>query len=243
MSKTFIVGDIHGGLRALKQLFEKINPTENDKFIFLGDYVDGWSESAQVISYLIEFEKKQECIFIKGNHDDYCAKWMKTKIDFAPWIIQSGGQSTVDSYKNYTEEQKMVHLNFIEHMKLYYIDEKNNLFIHAGFTSLHGVEYDRYEPAFYWDRTLWEMAAAMDTSIPYNSPRYPARLKKYNEIFIGHTTTLSYGETQPMHIANVWNLDTGAGYNGRLTAIELRTKEIIQSDKLVDLYPNEKGRN
>jgi hypothetical protein len=28
MKKTYIFGDIHGGLRALIQLIEKINPTE-----------------------------------------------------------------------------------------------------------------------------------------------------------------------------------------------------------------------
>lgn len=243
MTRTFIIGDIHGGLRALNQLIEKINPTENDKFIFLGDYVDGWSESAQVISYLMELEKKHICIFIKGNHDDYCANWMKTKIEFAPWIIQSGGQSTVDSYIDFTEEQKLVHLNFIERMKLYHIDETNNLFIHAGFSSMHGPSYERYETNYYWDRSLWEMAVAMDTAIPIDSPRYPQRLKKFNQIFIGHTPTIDYGVTEPMQVANLWNVDTGAGFKGKLSAVELESKRIWQSDKVMDLYPDEKGRN
>lgn len=242
MTRTFIIGDIHGGLRALNQLIEKINPSENDKFIFLGDYVDGWSESAQVISYLMELEKKHNCIFIKGNHDDYCANWMKTKIEFAPWMTQ-GGQATVDSYKDFTEEQKLVHLNFIERMKLYYVDESNNLFIHAGFSSMHGPSYERYETNYYWDRTLWEMAVAMDTAIPLDSPRYPQRLKKFNEIYIGHTPTIDYGVTEPMQVANLWNVDTGAGFKGKLSAVELESKRIWQSDKVMDLYPDEKGRN
>ena len=65
--RTLAIGDIHGGLKALIQLLERANVTKNDRLIFVGDYVDGWSESAQVIQYLIELSKINECIFIKGN--------------------------------------------------------------------------------------------------------------------------------------------------------------------------------
>ncbi|MBP1223281.1 putative phosphodiesterase [Flavobacterium sp. 1355] len=46
MKRTLVFGDIHGGLKALIQLLEKIVLNQNDRLIFLGDYVDGWSESA-----------------------------------------------------------------------------------------------------------------------------------------------------------------------------------------------------
>ena len=39
LNRTFAVGDIHGGLKALKQLLERIEKQDNDCFIFLGDYV------------------------------------------------------------------------------------------------------------------------------------------------------------------------------------------------------------
>ena len=56
--KTAVIGDIHGGFRALKQLLENTKfPTET-QYIFVGDYVDGWSESAEVVSYLIDFSEK-----------------------------------------------------------------------------------------------------------------------------------------------------------------------------------------
>lgn len=58
MKRTFAIGDIHGGFKALKQVLERANVTENDKLIFLGDYVDGWNESSQVIQFLIELSKK-----------------------------------------------------------------------------------------------------------------------------------------------------------------------------------------
>ena len=51
MKRTLVIGDIHGALKALLQVFERARITADDKLIFLGDYVDGWSESAQVLDY------------------------------------------------------------------------------------------------------------------------------------------------------------------------------------------------
>ena len=52
--RTLVIGDIHGALKALKQCLKKsaYNDRE-DKLIFLGDYVDGWPESAELIEYLL----------------------------------------------------------------------------------------------------------------------------------------------------------------------------------------------
>lgn len=58
--RTLVIGDIHGGLKALTQLLERAKVTTDDQLIFLGDYVDGWSESAQVIQYLIELSKTND---------------------------------------------------------------------------------------------------------------------------------------------------------------------------------------
>jgi serine/threonine protein phosphatase 1 len=51
MKRTLVIGDIHGGIKALKQVLQKADVTKEDTLIFLGDYVDGWSESAEVISF------------------------------------------------------------------------------------------------------------------------------------------------------------------------------------------------
>ncbi len=137
--RTFAIGDIHGGLKALVQLLEKIQITKEDSLIFLGDYVDGWSESAQVIQYLMALSKTNDCIFIKGNHDLWCEKWLRTG-DANPVWLAHGGKEAVDSYETFSEADKKQHLYFFDDMQLFHIDDKNRLFIHAGFTSMHGVE-------------------------------------------------------------------------------------------------------
>ncbi|HLT32305.1 MAG TPA: metallophosphoesterase, partial [Aquaticitalea sp.] len=62
--KTIAIGDLHGGLKGLKQLVDILKLNVDDQLIFLGDYVDGWSESAQVIQFLIELSNSHKCIFI-----------------------------------------------------------------------------------------------------------------------------------------------------------------------------------
>lgn len=57
-SRVLAIGDIHGGLRALIQVLERCSyDSEQDKLIFLGDYVDGYSQSAEVVQHLIGLEK------------------------------------------------------------------------------------------------------------------------------------------------------------------------------------------
>ena len=243
--KKFVIGDIHGGLKALLQVLKKINCDENYTLIFLGDYVDGWSESPAVLDFLIELQKKQPCIFIRGNHDELLLDWLlgnNENIDEKLWF-QHGGEATVLSYQNINAETKEKHIQFLKSLQDYHLDDKNRLFIHAGFTNMKGVEHEFFKPLFYWDRTLWETALAIDNQLSKDAITYPLRLKIYNEIFIGHTPVTKIDETNPVNKACVWNVDTGAAFKGKLTIMDVDTKEFWQSDSLPELYPTEKGRN
>ena len=65
----------------------------------------------------------------------------------------------------------------------------------------------------------------------------------FNEIFIGHTTTMFWKTVDYMKAANIYNLDTGAGWFGRLCMLNINTKEAYYSDLTKDLYPEYKGRS
>lgn len=241
----FVIGDIHGGLRALLQILERATIKKTDKLIFLGDYVDGWSESPQLIDFLISLSKTNDCVFIRGNHDQLFLDWLEKNnknIDEDMWF-KHGGKATVLAYKNISETTKNDHIIFLKSLKNYYLDDKNRLFIHAGFTNMSGVDYEYFPKMFYWDRTLWETALAFDESISDLSPYYPKRFLNYKEIYIGHTPTTRINKTVPVNKANIWNVDTGAAFKGKLTILNIETKEFWQSDLLPDLYPDEKGRN
>lgn len=240
--RTLVIGDIHGGLKALVQVFERAQVTAADRLIFLGDYVDGWSESAELVSYLMELSVKQDCVFIKGNHDCWCEDWLRTGNAEPKWLFH-GGQSTVESYSRLSAGQRLQHLVFFESMQQYRIDDSNRLFIHAGFTSMHGPANEVYDSNYKWDRTLWEVALTMDKRIKKDSLLFPKRLKLFSEIFIGHTPTLYYNVDVPMQGCNVWNVDTGAAFTGKLSVLDVDTKQYWQSDPVMLLYPGEAGRN
>jgi serine/threonine protein phosphatase 1 len=245
MTRTLVIGDIHGGLRALHQIIERANVSVNDTLIFLGDYVDGWSESPEVIDFLIDLSKKQDCVFIKGNHDELVLDWLENRnedIDEGMWF-KHGGKATVDAYKLVSEERKKTHIEFLKSLDNYYLDNQNRLFIHAGFTNMNGILHEYFPKLFYWDRTLWETALSLNETIEKSSVFYPKRLTLYNEIYIGHTPVTRINETIPVKKACVWNIDTGAAFKGPLTILDVDTKQFWQSDTLPSLYPLEKGRN
>jgi serine/threonine protein phosphatase 1 len=242
MSKILVIGDIHGGLRALHQVLDRAKVTQKDTLIFLGDFVDGWSESPQVLDFLIDLNKRNKCIFIKGNHDELLLEWLENSQDNLQWY-QHGGEATVMAYSNVDFETKQKHILFLKNLQNYYLDEQNRLFIHAGFTNMNGIGYEYLPKLFYWDRTLWETALSLDESISKDSLYYPRRFTLYKEIYIGHTPVTRIGETIPIQKACVWNVDTGAAFKGPLTIMDVDTKEYWQSEPLNELYFNEKGRN
>jgi serine/threonine protein phosphatase 1 len=242
MKRTFVIGDIHGALRALKQVIGRVGPGPDDRLIFLGDYVDGWSESRPVIECLIELAGRHPCVFVMGNHDVWCMEWLAGMEADPDWLLH-GGQATIDSYSGMDETERIRHLIFFSKLAPYHEDEHRRLYIHAGFTSVYGPGKERYPSNYFWDRTLWEMAVVADNRIPLSSFFYPRRLRLYDEIYIGHTPTTNYDMDTPMNRCNVWNVDTGAAFSGRVTVMDVDSKRYWQSDIVQTLYPDEKGRN
>jgi serine/threonine protein phosphatase 1 len=268
--RTLVCGDIHGGLKAFEDVIMKANYDPlKDKLICLGDYVDGWPDSAEVISKLIYYRNQAnssnfggELITIRGNHDVWCADWLNTGNAINIWV-QQGGQATLDSYVRTGLLTEEAHKKFFNELQNYYIDDKNRGFVHGGFHSRKGLGHEVYQSDYYWDRDMWELAVALDGKIPDYDQYYrpnPYRMYKHEEIFIGHTSTTSYrvkphykeyqdsnqpkngGITIPMNRCNVWNLDTGGGWSGKITIMDIDTKEYWQSDFVKSYYPNHHGR-
>lgn len=240
--RTLVVGDIHGGLKALEQVINSAEPKAQDLFIFLGDYVDGWSENAETITFLMNFAEKHRCIFLRGNHDELLYNYLKGKESPAMWL-NHGGISSITSYAKLSAEEKKQHIQFFEALENFHVDAQNRCFLHAGFTNIKGPQHEYFPNMVYWDRTLWELACSLDKTLSEDDDHYPKRLTLFKEIYIGHTPVFRIGKHEPTNFANVWNVDTGAAFKGRLSIIDADTKEIWQSEPVWELYPDEMGRN
>lgn len=249
--KTFVIGDIHGGYKALLQCLERSGFNEKeDVLISLGDICDGWSEVYECVEKLL----KLNTILIRGNHDDWFCEFLTTGSHGSAWM--QGGDGTLKSYckalnKKYFHNVSDIlpfdipetHVNFfLKQQKPFYIDTNNNLFVHGGFNRHFDINDKIYnsEDILMWDRDLWLNAL----SYKEMNGEYKFKMfNKFKEVFIGHTSTINWKTDKPMKAANIWNLDTGGGFNGKLTIMNVDTKEYWQSDLLTELYPDEKGRN
>jgi serine/threonine protein phosphatase 1 len=246
--KTFVIGDLHGAHKALVQVLERCGfDYENDFLITIGDIVDGWGESYQCVEELLKIENRVD---IMGNHDAWFLTFIDTGIHGIQW--QQGALSTARSYGEFlgidfkatkTANGWMVNLNsgdipdehkrFFRGQHKYYKDYENNLFVHGGFN--HYTKLNQ-QPVYVlmWDRHLWNKHLQIRGSLM--KVNY---IEDFNKIFIGHTPTTIVGETKPMTIDKLTNMDTGAGGGGYLSIMDVESGEVWQSDYVPDLYPND----
>jgi len=229
--RTLVVGDIHGSYKALVQVLERagFNPSE-DELITLGDIVDGWPDVVECVQYLMDIPFR---IDIRGNHDKWCQDWMEFGLAHEDWVRQ-GGDGTKLNYENANMDAAFdidAHRDFFRRQINFYVDDNNRAFVHGGYMSMDGLGNDSFK-IYYWDRSLWDIALSGK-----NSQTIPKKLKHYENIFIGHTNTMAWNTHEPMHAHNVWNIDTSAGWEGKLTVMDVETKEYWQSDFVKDLYP------
>jgi len=220
---TYVIGDIHGSYKALLQCFERSQfKHEQDHLIVLGDVCDGYPDIKQCIDELLRIK---HCEIILGNHDKWTLDWMLYNGKPLIWTSQ-GGEATLRSYNNVAPPQD--HISFLRKAKTY-IEYNNKLFVHGGFNPNIPIdEQSQYE--LMWDRNLIELAVKK----VHDSPSHI--FGGYTDIFVGHTTTQKYNSLKPLHFCNVWSLDTGAGWSGKLTMMEIDSKQYWQSDLSSTLY-------
>lgn len=262
--RTLVMGDIHGGYKALMQCLKRSNfDYEKDTLIQLGDVTDGWSEVSSCVAELL---KIKNLIAIRGNHDYWFEHWLRYGKHPVSWL--HGGDGTLVSYCRILNKEYVAtmggyttnllpsdlpdsHYQFFTSKQIpYYVDSENRLYVHGGLNRHHPIDNTVYnsEDVLMWDRDFWMAALSYGKIEPDDEVKYPNRGKfkvngDFKEIYIGHTATVSWKTDKPINAAHVWNLDTGCGFKGKLTIMDVNTKEYWQSDLLNELYINEKGRN
>ena len=217
---TFVIGDIHGAYKALSQCFERAAFDKNkDRLICLGDVCDRGPQTRECIYELLSI---RNCVYLLGNHDAWTLEWATKGEAPTEWLTQ-GGSDTVASYKSAGIPK--THIQFLAKAPLWFLD-KNRLFIHARFDVDEGLE-NTSEEKMVWDRELLLKAMLLRRSCPQ------WKFGGYDEIFIGHTPTLTFDKEVPQKFCNVWAMDTGAGCRGRLTIMDVDTKKYWQSDLVI----------
>lgn len=248
MGRLLAVGDIHGYCTKLCRLMEKVQPTQEDKIIFLGDYVDRGPNCPGVINYLIKFgQEYPNIVFLAGNHDHLFVS-MLSKIGILPQIefgvskkavhyktiaevppyrkdypaifYANGGTSTLAQYKVF-EDLPRDHVRFFAGLKLFHeemADGKNFFFVHAGIRP--GVSLDNQTA----EDLLWITEWEDEFNKGYG---FGGRI-----IVRGHSYFMDVPGTSPYLI----NVDSGVYLNpqgdfgkGVLTCCDVVTREFWQA--------------
>jgi serine/threonine protein phosphatase 1 len=246
--RTLIIGDIHGNLKALQDVLDKAKfNIDEDRIICIGDYIDGWDESFEVVRTLLEIknQSKFENVFLLGNHDKWFINILNDdfsrfrdeayiKKKYTNWFIQ-GGKSTYESYLKIPDEFILIHkTEFFDKLK-YYHEQNNKLFIHAGFDLELGFrETVRQEKEqLIWNRSLYKEAVQNflinQNLLKMGKPINASNIEGFTKIYIGHTPTTVNEYTKPQMMGNVINVDQGCKKKGILTAWIDETDEYFQN--------------
>jgi len=238
--KTFVVGDIHGTYKAFIQCLKRSAfDYHNDRLVVIGDVCDGYPDVVECFDELLKID---HLIYILGNHDKWAYDYYTGATGgFAePYWLKQGGAATFDAYAK-IGGMPAAHLEILKNAHVAWEENVSGvmrLFVHGGIDPNKKLERQDPENCM-WDRQLLDSAREK-----HYQKRENYKFGGYDEIFIGHTTTQAVGGvTTPTHFCNVWNLDTGAGWNGKLTMMNVETKEYWQSDLTPDLYGGIQGRH
>jgi hypothetical protein len=116
MTRTILIGDVHGMYDEFVKLVALVKPTPADKVILLGDLVDKGPRSADVVKYAYTLHTElPDLVLVKGNHEEMHERWWHH--------VQKGkqGEKRMMRNKDIAETQASLderHRNFLFHAPL-----------------------------------------------------------------------------------------------------------------------------
>jgi serine/threonine protein phosphatase 1 len=210
-----VIADIHGHFDALQRLKKEFsyNPIEH-QLIYLGDYIDRGPNSFEVVNEVMREVLEEDAIALLGNHERmmlnaFTSRPNRDRIkDMSLWL-RNGGQKTVDSYENGEKDMKN-HLEYLATLPLY-VENNNYFFVHAGVNPRKKIE-DQKAKDFLWIRHDFLNASDLTQATS-------------KIIVFGHSPTIEFTGKAEIFIAkDRIGVDTGAGYNKRLSAFDTRSQ-------------------
>jgi serine/threonine protein phosphatase 1 len=223
-ARTITIGDIHGCSLALKVLLDAIDPGPEDILVPLGDYIDRGPDSRGVLDQIIALRERCTVVPLLGNHEEMLLAALKDRTALRLWL-SCGGLEAVASYSTRlrppAHPDSLVslipeeHLFFLQSCRPYYQTD-THIFVHAG-----------YVP----ERPLEEQPAEVLRWQPLNNQAVRPHCSGKIAI-VGHTPQRS---REILDLGILKCIDTFCHGGGWLTALEVRTGEVWQTNESGEL--------
>ncbi len=234
MKKTiFVVSDVHGYFSIMKQALDEAGFRPNDPqhlLLCLGDVIDRGNQNKQVVTY---FERLQNCVLIRGNHETMLQKLLYTgKVE--PHHRINGTVNTLEDFfgkyafnladetLDFSGKTRVVDrlCDFIYDTVRYY-ETKNFVFVHGWLPS--GCK-DASQLPSYCDST-WDEASKKKWIHHYKGEP-PLNFKT---LVVGHVPTFYASAVDPR-----WSKDCSNIYYGQgMIAIDAGTHDTKRVNLLV----------
>lgn len=131
--KLAVIGDIHSNHTALERCIEHALERNVDEFLFLGDYISDCPYPQKTMKIIYEMKENYECLFIRGNREDYMLDHRKNPDE--RWTYSSASGNLLYTYENLTTKD----LDFYESLDIQGIYQKEGYpifrYCHGSLTS------------------------------------------------------------------------------------------------------------
>jgi serine/threonine protein phosphatase 1 len=208
--RLLAVGDVHGCLDHLERLMARVEPTEDDRLVFLGDYIDRGPDGKGVLDYLIDFGRRfPNSVFLKGNHEAMFLDFLAGRNQML--FLYNGGGTTLKSYQETAGVRiPKAHLDFLEALRPSFATEEF-IFVHAGLRPGRSLEKQDERDL------IWIRDEFIESDYDWG-----------RTVVFGHTPL-----QKPYFGENKIGVDTGAVFGRVLSCCDVRRKFCWNSAPLV----------
>jgi hypothetical protein len=209
VTRTLIIGDVHGCLNELDELLDRAKITSSDRTLFVGDVIGRGPNSVGVLDRIVSLG----ALCVQGNHERKLLQLVDGKKDIGELARLAASHR---SFAQYLEPQ---HWFMLRAMPLFLdLPEHGACVVHAGM--LHGLDLAAQDP---W--VLTHMRSVDSFGHPSSELGHESWAATYpgpTHVVFGHSAQRGL----QLH-SHATGLDSGCVYGGRLTGLLLEAGQPV----------------
>ncbi len=212
--RTIVIGDVHGCLRELTALLERVRPAAGDALWLTGDLVNRGPDSGGVVRLVRSLGARM----VKGNHDHHHVRWRRALLRRAADPSSPLPPRPSDGFLTAHAALGDADLAYLAEAPDLVRLSPHWVLVHAGLRPGRPLE-DPDKPRtirFLHDRTGKHVTIEEHLEAPGESRHWSARWEGPWRVIYGH-----HALPAPVIGPRAWGIDTGAVYGGHLTALVL----------------------